>query len=198
VREGFRNLGIGFKMKLAHRRYALRQGLTSICWTYDPLQSRNAALNIGRLGGRAEEYLPDCYGQFASLIEKDLPSDRFVVNWKIASAAVKRRLRSGRPSGGAVTLPVVNPTWLAGGFLQNREIFMNLREPRLLVEIPTNTDQMRTASIDLARRWRMETRKIFLRYFTAGYSVVDLVTTNGRCLYVLARRREPSAVGPLG
>src|SRR5215472_9678330 len=71
VREGFRNLGIGFEMKMAHRQHALEQGLKSICWTYDPLQSRNAVLNLARLGAQVEEYLPDCYGSFPSLIEKE-------------------------------------------------------------------------------------------------------------------------------
>ena len=192
VQNGFRDLGIGFKMKMAHRRYALRQGLTSICWTYDPLQSRNAALNIARLGGQVEEYVTDCYGQFASLIEKELPSDRFVLNWKIASAAVERRLRAGRSPARTPTLPLVNPTRLAGEFLENRQLFLRLRQPRLLVEIPANTDQMRAQSLDLARRWRMETRKIFQSYFATGYSVVDLVTPSpangGRCFYVLGQR----------
>jgi len=193
VRDGFRDLGIGFKLKMAHRQYALRQGLSSICWTYDPLQSRNAVLNIGRLGGQVEEYLPDCYGQFDSLIEKNLPSDRFVVNWKIASPAVERRLGGGRPSVSAATLPLVNPTRLAGEFLENRKVLLNLEQPRLLVEIPTNTDPMRAIRLDLARRWRMETRKIFLSYFAIGYSVVDLVmpspANDGRCFYTLGRRK---------
>ena len=194
VREGFRDLGIGFKLKMAHRQYALRQGLWSICWTYDPLQSRNAALNIGRLGGQVEEYVPDCYGQFPSLIEKGLPSDRFVVNWKIASAAVERRLRGGQCSVSTSNLPVVNPTRLAGEVLESRRPFLNLRQPRLLVEIPTNTDQMRAKSLNLARRWRLEARRIFQTYFAIGYRVVDLVTpgpaNGGRCFYILGQRRD--------
>ena len=36
------DLGLGFRMKLAHRKLALAAGISSICWTYDPLQSRNA------------------------------------------------------------------------------------------------------------------------------------------------------------
>src|SRR5579875_1789680 len=77
VREGFRDRGLGLRMKLLHRRLALNQGLRSICWTFDPLQSRNAFLNLERLGATVEEYVPDCYGDFPSTIEKGLPSDRF-------------------------------------------------------------------------------------------------------------------------
>ncbi|PYV00030.1 MAG: hypothetical protein DMG26_15895 [Acidobacteria bacterium] len=90
VEARYRDLGLGFRMKLAHRRLALKQGLSCICWTYDPLQSRNAFLNIGRLGARANEYAPDCYGPFPSRIEKGLPSDRFVVDWRICARARPR------------------------------------------------------------------------------------------------------------
>ena len=93
VAEGYRDRGLGFRMKLAHRRHALAQGLQSISWTYDPLQSRNAALNLTRLGARVVEFIPNCYGRFPSAIERGLESDRFVVDWRIASRAVERRLR---------------------------------------------------------------------------------------------------------
>ena len=50
VEAKYRDQGFGFKMKLVHRQIALERGLKSICWTFDPLQSRNARLNISRLG----------------------------------------------------------------------------------------------------------------------------------------------------
>ncbi len=190
VRASFRDRGLGFQMKMAHRRYALHQGIDSICWTFDPLQSRNAALNIRRLGGQAEDYLPDCYGHFPSLIEKGLPSDRLVVNWRIGSAAVARRLRGERPTIDSARLPLVNHTRRAGRFLVNQSVSSGLRQPRLLVEIPTNTDAMRARRLDLARRWRIDTRTIFQKYFHAGYNVVDAVvpeTNAGRFFYVLHR-----------
>ena len=194
----FRDLGLGFRMKLAHRDLALQQGLKSICWTYDPLQSRNAALNIRRLGASVEDYVPDCYGHFQSAIEKGLASDRLVVNWRIASPAVARRLREGAPPTRDVRLPRANETQLnAHGFVENRSIFLNLSSPRILVEIPAHTDAMRARALSLARRWRAETRKIFHRYFSASYRVVDFVppgpASDGRCFYVLRRHGQASA-----
>src|SRR5574337_1094108 len=75
VEARHRDRGLGFRMKLAHRKLALGQGIKSICWTYDPLQSRNASLNIRRLGATVDEYVPNCYGDFASRIERGLASD---------------------------------------------------------------------------------------------------------------------------
>ena len=189
-----RDRGLGFRMKLEHRRLALARGIKSICWTYDPLQSRNAALNVSRLGARVEEYIPDCYGHFPSRIEKGLASDRFVVNWRIALPVVGHRLKKGSPAPGSLLLPRVNETRLnAQGLLVNRKISWGVHEPRLLVEIPSNTDEIRRRSIALARRWRTQARKIFERYFSSGYRVEDFRSVGQaaelRCYYILRRDR---------
>ncbi len=194
VREGFRDQGLGFRMKLAHRRVSLAAGIKSICWTFDPLQSRNAALNLARLGATAEEYIPDCYGRFPSSIERGLPSDRFVINWKIASRAVEQRLRGGAPRADASSLPRANETRMTSeGWPVNRRIHLRLSAPRLLVEIPASTDAMRAANLKLAARWRMEARRIFQNYFEVGYRVADFIplsaATERKCFYVLRRMR---------
>jgi predicted GNAT superfamily acetyltransferase len=190
VEKSHRDKGLGFKMKLAHRELALQEGIKSICWTYDPLQSRNAALNIARLGARVEEYLPDCYGRFPSLLEKGLPSDRFLVNWQIGSAHVARHLPGPWLRHVNLNLPRINETRRnKEGFIANREISFSFAEPRLLLEIPTNTDEMRVRALKLARQWRLETRRMFQRALESGCQVVDFVTTgtggDRRAFYVL-------------
>ena len=193
VEAKYRDQGFGLRMKLVHRQIALDRGLRSICWTFDPLQSRNAQLNISRLGALAEEYVPDCYGRFPSLLEKGLPSDRWVANWRIATVRVEERLRGETPAFDPA-LPRVNETRLsAQGFPQNRTIRLDLGHRRLLVEIPAQTDAMRSQAMPLARRWRLEARRIFQHYLSAGYRVEDFFppqpATEGRCFYLL--RRSP-------
>jgi predicted GNAT superfamily acetyltransferase len=196
VEVRFRDLGLGFRMKLAHRRLALAEGVRTICWTYDPLQSRNACLNIRRLGGAVREYIPNCYGQFPSLIEKGLASDRFVVEWAIASKRVVTRLRRRGVRALNPAWPAVNATRKnRQGFLENQCLRLYERVPCLLVEIPTDTDQMRARALPLARRWRLETRRIFQSYLRAGYRVTDLFPpsqTGGRCFYLLERAARAS------
>ena len=191
VEAAYRDQGFGFRMKLVHRQVALDRGIKSICWTFDPLQSRNARLNISRLGGLAEEYVPDCYGRFPSLLEKGLPSDRWVVNWRIATARVEKRLRGEAPPFNPA-LPRVNETQLTvQGFPQNRAIRLNLKDRRLLVEIPAQTDTMRSQAMPLASRWRLEARRMFQHYLAKGYRVEDFFppqpATGGRCYYLLQR-----------
>jgi predicted GNAT superfamily acetyltransferase len=192
VSKGYRDLGLGFKMKLAHRKLALVQGVKAICWTYDPLMSRNATLNIARLGAEIDEYQPNVYGRFPSRIERGLESDRFVVNWKIGSSRVERRLRDGAPVLSPYKLPRVNDTAVnKSGLLDNQKIHWGLRERTLLVEIPASTDEMRARDLKLAARWRVETRRVFLTYFRAGYRVAGFFppteATARRCFYVLRR-----------
>lgn len=200
LEPGFRDKGLGFKMKLAHRRLALAQGIRSVSWTYDPLESRNAALNVGRLGGRVEEYVENCYGRFPSRIEKGLPSDRFVVDWHTGSARVEKRLAGGRRAFQLLSLPRANETASTRhGFVENRKLHLDLGAPRIAVEIPANTDTIRARDLRLAARWRYEARRIFKRYFARGYRVADFVPpgpeTGGRCYYVLERRRHHPAGG---
>ena len=197
VRKRHRDRGLGFRMKLAHRRLALKNGIRSICWSYDPLQSRNAALNIRRLRALPEEYAEDYYGHFPSLIERGVPSDRFLVRWKIASPVVERHLRKGT-SGGSETLfassQVANVTErLTNGFLTNRKVRLGLEARRLLVEIPCDTDRMRQKDLPLALDWRMATRKLFPYYLRRGYRVTDFLQqgppSHARYFYLLEKRR---------
>jgi len=194
VDQHHRDQGLGYKMKLAHRELALQEEIKSICWTYDPLQSRNAALNIARLGARVEEYLKDCYGRFPSVIEKGLASDRFVVRWQIGSAQVVRRLGGPSMRPADLSLPRVNETRRGyEGFMVNRRLDLSFAAPRMLLEIPANTDEMRMRALKLAQRWRLETRRIFQRAFESGYRVEGFVTTGDReerrAFYVLSGGR---------
>jgi predicted GNAT superfamily acetyltransferase len=196
VASQFRGRGLGLRLKLAHRKLALQQGIRSICWTYDPLQSANARLNLAKLGARVEQYIVDCYGHFPSIIESGLPSDRFVVNWRIGTREVQQRLAGKNARRVATSLPIINATAInVQGLLENRKIDLELREPRLLVEIPHDAGRMRRKSLPLAGRWRLDTRKIFLRYLAQGYRVVDFLTAaqdgDRRYFYVL-RRSRPS------
>jgi predicted GNAT superfamily acetyltransferase len=198
VEEDFRDHGLGFRMKLEHRKRALAAGIRMIAWTFDPLQSRNAALNLGGLGARVDEFLPNCYGQFQNAIEHSLASDRFVAAWLIGTRRVARRLAGEDRPKFPASAEVANETKCdARGLPVNICLRLNLTAPRLLVEIPRHTDRMRELDIKLAARWREETRRIFQRYLRAGYRVGDFIRPSnengGRPFYVLTRPSSGSS-----
>ena len=119
-----------------------------------------------------------------------------MVEWPIASAAVAKRLAERRRNfTGYASLPRANETWTtASGFAKNQRLRLNWRAARIAVEIPANTDAIRASDLWLATRWRLETRKIFVRYFSRGYRVEDFVAPNpssgGRCYYILRRVKK--------
>ncbi len=88
-------LGVGRRLKLAQRDWALRQGATHLVWTYDPLIRRNAHFNLNRLGARVTSFVPDYYPPMSDAVNAgDLP-DRFVVEWRLADEIGGRPLPPG-------------------------------------------------------------------------------------------------------
>ena len=88
--------GMGFALKRAQWQMVRYQGIDRITWTFDPLLSRNAWLNITRLGAVCNTYLRDFYGKMADVLNQGLPTDRFDVDWWVNSQRVNRRLSRRR------------------------------------------------------------------------------------------------------
>jgi predicted GNAT superfamily acetyltransferase len=97
VREGYRNRGIGGQLKRRQRDDALARGIQRMEWTFDPLEIKNAYLNIHRLGAMVRSYRPDFYGVSSSRLQGGLPTDRLVAEWELDSPRV-RDLLEGRPA----------------------------------------------------------------------------------------------------
>lgn len=198
VRPEWQGQGIGFALKRAQWQMVRHQGIDRITWTYDPLLSRNAWLNITRLGAVCSTYLKDFYGAMQDALNQDLPTDRFEVDWWVNSQRVNRRLSRRRRN--ALNLN----HFLAGGAALFNPIEMELDDPAdgnqlsgiklgkdqsfLLVEIPSDFQTLKAADFKLASLWRMQSRLIFERLFTAGYLVTDFVRSNDdppKSFYVL-------------
>lgn len=109
VRPAFRGTRIGQRLKWAQREHALRRGIRRITWTFDPMQSGNAHLNLEVLGVTAREYLPNFYGVTTSTLHHGLPTDRLLASWDLESsrvAALSRGEPAPRPRGQAhVAIP---------------------------------------------------------------------------------------------
>ncbi len=93
----WRNAGIGRRLKLAQRDDALARGFKLMEWTFDPLEIKNAFLNIHRLGAIVRSYTPNFYGPLHSGLQAGLQSDRLHAEWWLDSPHVKQTL-SGQPS----------------------------------------------------------------------------------------------------
>lgn len=202
VLPAYRGQGIGYALKRAQWQMVRRQGIDLITWTYDPLMSRNAYLNVTRLGAISNTYLPNLYGEMQDELNRGLPSDRLQVELWVNSSRVRNRM-SKTPrrkldlahylSAGA---QIINPSRLeADGWPHPSEPPASPQETAqagdalCLLEIPSDFLALKAHSPGLALAWRLHTRALFQSLFARGYLVTDFVYLRGehpRSFYVLS------------
>lgn len=194
VLPAYQDKGVGYRIKLAQREATLALGVNLITWTFDPLQGRNARFNLRKLGVVSRTYLPNLYGSMRDDLNRGLPTDRFRVDWWLASGHVRRRL-SGQdvePDLPEAGCPVLNPAVrLDSGLTAPPNTFALPQTGFCRVEIPADIQQLKTAAPELALQWRQHTRQIFEAVFSRGYTAVDFWRRGGRNYYVLQKDWQP-------
>ena len=176
VHPYYRDQNIGYRLKLAQREIVLVQGLTLSTWTYDPLEFRNAVLNIAKLGATANVYKRNIYGQRLGGLNAALPTDRFQVQWELLSERVQQVVASGgRVEAPAASDPAVFLTRVA---IENDVPVLVATgpvsdAPLIGVQVPANFQHVKRLNVDVARQWRAGTRALFETAFRAGYVVIN-------------------------
>jgi predicted GNAT superfamily acetyltransferase len=160
VVEEYRNRRIGTAIKMHQRLWALRRGIDTIVWTFDPLVSRNARLNLVNLGVTVRGYEVDFYGEMTDSINAGDQSDRVFAWWELAS---ERAIAAARDE--------LSPI---------HEIASN----QVVVATPEDIVALRVSDPERAREWRRQMRSDLRREFDSGLVIIG-VTDNGD--YVLER-----------
>ncbi len=178
VRPTYRNVNLGYKLKLAQRDRALAQGITRMTWTFDPLQSLNAHFNFAKLGVIADAYKTNFYGEATSSFLHQIGSgtDRLWVTWPLDSSRVHERLHAkdqGRTSnldlGLSHALVQVGPN-NAPQRGQSSEV---AGQKDLAIEIPADINALQREQPELGVKWREATRWAFSEAMASGYQIVD-------------------------
>jgi predicted GNAT superfamily acetyltransferase len=138
VQEGYRDTGLGRRIKLFQREDAIAHGYELLEWTFDPLEIKNAYLNLERLGAIARRYNLNQYGITSSPLQGFLPTDRLVAEWWLTSRRVETLLSTGKHpefvEEARVEVPVEIYAWkeqpdtrqkAAAVQLRNREAFLS-------------------------------------------------------------------------
>lgn len=170
VASDARGRNIGYALKLHQRVWSLERGIDVVTWTFDPLMSRNAYLNLTQLGARVAEYLPDFYGRMADSINVADESDRMLAAWSLVdertlaatSATSGERAARARSELGDVLLEVG---------LDDMPVTRESAADVLLCCIPSNIDAIRRSDFQLALRWRRSLRRSILDALDRGYRV---------------------------
>jgi len=109
VRKDHRNGGLGRRLKMLQREEALVRGIELIEWTFDPLEIKNAYLNIEKLGAIARRYTINQYGITSSPLQGGLPSDRLIAEWWLKSKRVESLLATGETPASVSELRIAVP-----------------------------------------------------------------------------------------
>jgi predicted GNAT superfamily acetyltransferase len=138
VSKQHQNAGLGRRIKLFQRDDALARGFELIEWTFDPLEIKNAYLNIEKLGAIARRYNVNQYGITSSPLQGGLPTDRLVAEWWLKSKRVETLLQSGKTplaqTSATISVPAQIYEWKASSATRsqaekvqdrNRDTFIN-------------------------------------------------------------------------
>ena len=194
VLKEYQSKGVGYLLKQKQREVSLQRGFDVIAWTFDPMIARNAYFNFGKLGVVSRNYIVDYYGPMRDAANKGLPSDRFLCEWFIRPARLRRIQSYARESldGAHVVIEKVGiePYPICRGW------DVDLSAKKALVDIPGDIVALKSKSLGEAQRWRSATREVFRSYFAAGFAAVALLRQEGRLRYLLVRADLPKSVLP--
>ena len=194
VRKGLRDQGLGTRLKQYQRNVLLERGILRMRWTFDPLQSRNAYVNFGKLGITSNEYVRDMYGDTGSPLHRGVGTDRLVAHWRMDSERVIRRI------SGAGAVPNQSDVKAFGHAVpvhsgpsdpEPGDPDLTLEDPALLIAIPGEIDRLTDEDMGLAVRWREATRAAFRHYFFCGYEATELIPAGQLSYYLLTRNPSP-------
>ena len=185
VRPDWRGGGIGIRLKLAQRDEALRRGLELITWTFDPLEARNAYINLHRLGAVARTYDRDHYGTMNDDLNRGLPTDRFEAEWWIRKALVREggEQRAWPSVPGAIVLLREGPQ----GEPVRGELSLEGANAAL-IGIPSEFQELKRWNLELAKRWRLESRAAFETALGASLAASDFRRDGWYLMARVARR----------
>ena len=156
----YRDRGIGRMLKLRQREDALERGIELVEWTFDPLEIKNAFLNMERLGAIVRRYVENQYGTTSSPLHGGLPTDRCTAEWWVASDRVKSIL-AGRPADHSSV------------------------EER--IEVPSEIAQIRKSDPKCAREIQKSIAAQFHRHLDSGLAVIGFERTEQAGVYLLGK-----------
>jgi chorismate synthase len=196
VLSEYRGQNLGYRLKMAQRELATRQGIRLITWTFDPLLAANAHLNIRKLGGIIQQYKLKYYEPTEY---KSLLGDRVIVEWWVTQQRVKERAKGSTHNLTlkhyfGVNTPIVNRANISGTLIKPRSMTDVPNSTFALIEIPSDFRDIDAKDSDLAQAWHDHIREVFMKMFAGGYIVTDFVRDEfegqNRTFYLLSHDSE--------
>jgi predicted GNAT superfamily acetyltransferase len=154
-----RGRNVGFALKLHQRAWALRRGVSSISWTFDPLIRRNAYFNVAKLAARPTEYLTNFYGDMRDGINSGDDTDRLLVRWELDAPAVGAAAARRAVSTDVELMPEATVALAC-----DADGWPALAGPAgdgvVLVAVPPDAEGLRRTDPGAAKAWRAALREV--------------------------------------
>ncbi|SDQ76550.1 Predicted acetyltransferase, GNAT superfamily [Virgibacillus subterraneus] len=172
ILPGYRKDGLGERMKLKQAEVAQELGYSMITWTFDPLESLNAYLNLHKLGATGAFYKKDHYGSMNDELNEGLPTDRIQIEWDIYMATPAPKItfdenklmidvtENGVPKANLDIFNPINDGWF--------------------VAVPDNFQSIKKKDINLAKEWRQKTREAFQLLFNNGFIANNFIRNHSK------------------
>lgn len=193
VRPGLRDAGLGRRLKRYQRDDVMSRGVGRMHWTFDPLQARNAHLNLTKLGAVIREYEENMYGDTDSPLHRGIGTDRFIALWLLDSARVEARLGSREEATWTTTMdraPYALEANLESGHPRPTAPAEFPGNDLVRVSIPSDVGIIMREDLPLAVAWRESTRAAFNHYLNSGYEVREFKRGDAASEYLVCRIEE--------
>ena len=149
VLDEYRDQGVGYALKIDQWHWAKENNYSEISWTFDPLVSRNAKLNLIKLGVNISSYHPNFYSDMSDALNAGDESDRLMVLWRTDVDTPKAR-----------------------------ELITHPKPDDILIKTPEDIVAIRSKNQSESMKWRRQVRDQFLAAFEKNGKVVGFSTNN--------------------
>ena len=187
----YRDKGIGYMLKMEQRKEVLSMGIDLIIWTFNPLMSRNALFNVGKLGAVVRCYMMDYYGSMNDYLNRGIPTDRVIAEWWVKSDRVNgwRPVKANPLLGGNIV--ETNAVKKGNAVFRVPTRVVRIEGDPLFLEIPTDILALRDSlGYDAVNSWVNAYREAFEYLLSGGYHATDVVRMDGRSFYVFTKASE--------
>jgi predicted GNAT superfamily acetyltransferase len=189
IHPEYRDRGIGRQLKLEQRNWAMKNGYGKMVWTYDPLETRNAYLNLCKLGGYVKNYVENYYGIMNDKLNFGMPTDRFVLEWDLDSPKAHMAMHGHLDVSGWSGFPTLYGVSYLNGLPAPDEEIREMGSDHCLAPVPSDIQSIKSQNFELAVAWRHRIRSAVSAKFQEGYRIEGIIRSASDAVnaYVLIR-----------
>jgi predicted GNAT superfamily acetyltransferase len=176
----------GYRLKSAQRDWARANGYLTIRWTYDPMESRDAALNIRKLGARVCAFYPhsDGQGRIGTAQQYGLPADQFLVEWDLQNETAE----NSPPDGPALLAINGTAAEIDASALHHLTV-----DGMATLPVPLDFQGLKRSDLAAAGKWQSAVREVMTpllndrRFWISGFHAYNEL---GIGFYAVTRRER--------